>query len=203
MFLGSYKSEFILSSKEYFDELLEDTLKDVNEFEVHPFSKLYLSDLLNSFVHVDSLFEKNEEGKMESKMLSEQFFESQHLENIEKAQKLKKLAETTLYVSGFFASSLNRKIVNQSYYAQIGAMVYANLSTVLAKESKSDLYMHLANHFVNYADVLTEISHKVNIQKSNDVLDLFSRYIDSGSQWAEKQLIQNGVAVAPLKKTSN
>ena len=136
-------------------------------------------------------------------MLSEQFLESQNLETMEKAQKLKKLAETTLYVSGFFASSLNRKIINQSYYTQVGAMVYANLSAVLAKEDKSDLYMHLANHFVNYADVLTEISQKVNIQKSNDVLELFDRYIDSGSQWAEKQLIQNGVALAPLKKTSN
>lgn len=201
--LGTDKPEFILSSKEYFNELLDEVIKDLNQFEVHPFSKLYLSDLLNSFVHVDVLFEKNEEGKIESKMLCEKFFESQQLDSAERIQKLKKLAETTLYVSGFFASSLNKKLVSQSYYVQIGSMVYANLSHFFAKESKSDLYRHLSNHFVNYADLLTEVSHKVNIQKSNDVLEIFGRYIDTGSRWAEKHLVQNGVPLAPLKKTQN
>lgn len=192
-----------MSSKEYFNELLEDVLKDSDSFELHPYSKIYLSELLTSFVHVDSLFQKSDDGKIESKMLSEQFFESQNLDASAKIQKLKKLAETTLYVSGFFASSLNKKIVNQSYYIQIGAMVYANLSSAVEPKPKSTLYMHLANHFLKYADLLTVISHKTNIQKSNDVLEMFGRYMDSGSEWAEKLLIQNGVPIAPLKKTSN
>jgi hypothetical protein len=175
----------------------------VDRFEIHPFSKLYLSDLLNKFLHVDSLFIKDEDGKIESKMLSEQFFELQSLDHLARVQKLRRLAETTLYVSGFFASSLNRKLVNQSYYVQIGAMVYSNLSNTVDKDSNSDLYKHFAEHFINYADVLTEVSHKANIQKSNDVLELFGRYVDTGSKWAEKLLIQNGVEPAPLKKTSN
>lgn len=192
-----------MSSKEYFNELLEDVLKVNDSFELHPFSKLYLSELLTNFVHVDSLFEKTEDGKVVSKMLSEQFFESQNLDTATKIQKLKKLAETTLYVSGFFAASLNKKLINQSYYIQIGAMVYANLSNVVEPKPKSNLYSHVANHFLNYADLLTEVSQKANIQKSNDVLEMFGRYMDSGSAWAEKLLIQNGIAIAPLKKTSN
>jgi hypothetical protein len=192
-----------MSSKEYFNELLEDVLKVNEGFDLHPFSKLYLSELLTNFVHVDSLFEKSEDGKVVSKMLSEQFFESQNLDTATKIQKLKKLAETTLYVSGFFAASLNRKLINQSYYIQVGAMVYANLSNVVEPKPKSNLYSHVANHFLNYADLLTEVSQKANIQKSNDVLEMFDRYMDSGSAWAEKLLIQNGIAITPLKKTSN
>lgn len=175
----------------------------MDKFAVHPFSKLYLSDLLNSFVHVDSLFRKNEDGKIESKMLSEQFFESQAWDAATRIQKLKKLAETTLYISGFFASSFNKKLVNQSYYIQIGTMVYANLSSEVETKSKADLYMHLAKHFLKYADLLTEVSQKANIQKSGDVLEIFSRYLDNGSEWAEKLLIQNGIPLATLKKTSN
>ncbi len=203
MNLSTEGPDLILSSKEYFDGLLEDALKEMNKFDVHPFSKTYLSDLLNNFVHVDSLFQKNENGVVESKMLSEQFLESQVLNTSIRIQKLKKLAETTLYMSGFFASSLNKKLVNQSYYIQIGTMVYANLSSSVQTKPKAELYMHLANHFLNYADLLTEVSQKANIQKSGDVLELASRYLDNGSEWAEKHLILNGIPLAPLKKTSN
>ncbi len=193
-----------MSPRDYFNDLLDDVLKNVDQFEIHPFSKVYLLDLLNNFLHVDSLFTKNVNGKIESKMLSELFFESQALESTIKIQKLKKLAETTLYVSGFFASSLNRKIVNQSYYVQVGAMVYSSLSSAVDSDQKTgDLYKHFAHHFLDYADVLTEVSHKANIQKSNDVLEMFGRYLDTGSQWAEKLLIQNGIPLQPLKKTSN
>jgi hypothetical protein len=154
-------------------------------------------------LHIDSLFEKNEEGKLTSKMLSEQLFETQTFENSKKILRLKRIAETTLYVSGFFASSLNRKLINQSYYTQVGSMVYANLSSISGFDKQSELYLHLSDHFIDYVDVLTEVSHKANIQKNSDILELFGRYVDVGSKWAEKQLIQSGVPLSPLKKTSN
>lgn len=203
-FLNQGQQKFIVSSRDYFNELLEDVLKEVDRFEIHPLSKLYLSELLHKFLHVDYLFEKDEDGKRDSKMLCEQLFEFQNLDPTIRIQKLKKLAETILYVSGFFASSLNKKLVNQSYYIQIGAMVYENLSTIVDREKKSTLYKHLGEHFLNYADVLTEVSQKANIQKSNDVLEIFGRYVDTGSAWAEKLLIRNGIsAVLPVKKITN
>jgi hypothetical protein len=199
----SPKTDFLVSSRDYFNDLLEEVLKEPTSFSAHPFSKIYLTELLHNFLHIDSLFEKNEEGKLTSKMLSEQLFETQTFENSKKILRLKRIAETTLYVSGFFASSLNRKLINQSYYTQVGSMVYANLSSISGFDKQSELYLHLSDHFIDYVDVLTEVSHKANIQKNSDILELFGRYVDVGSKWAEKQLIQSGVPLSPLKKTSN
>lgn len=203
MFLSATKPELLVSSKDYFDDLVGDVLKEGNSLEVHPFAKVYLSELLNSFMHIDALFIRDESGRVESKMLSEQFFESQVLTHTQKINKLKKLAETTLYVSGFFGASLNRKLVNQSYYIQIGAMVYLNLSTIVDKDKNSELYNHLAHNFVNYSDVLAEVSQRTSIQKNDNILELFDRYLDSGSKWAEKGLIQNGIPLDQIKKNQN
>lgn len=155
---------------------------------------------MNGFIHSDSLFEREDE-RTNDKMLCEKFFESLGEKN--NVFKLKKFADSTLYLSGFFASSLNNKLVNQSYYIQVGAVVYSSLSSMVDSEAKAGIYRHISKHFIKYADVLTEVSEKTNIQKSGNVLELFDRYLDTGSKWAERLLIENGIPLSPLKKTSN
>lgn len=159
--------------------------------------------MLKSFLKTDSLYTKNENGKYESKMLAELFLSSQVEDKILKTSKLKQLGETTLYVSGFFASSFKKKLVNQSYYIQVGEMVYSSLSSLTEDNKTQGIYRHFSNRFTDYVDILTEISHRVNIQKSGDILEIFDRYVDTGSKWAEKVLLDQGVYSYPLKKTSN
>lgn len=172
--------------------------------EFHPLSKTYLSDLLVTFLPTENLFFKDENGQPASnKMLAELWLESQKEETNSRIIKLKRLADTSLYVSGFFASSLKRRLVNQSYYIQIGEMAFSSLAKSVNAKEFSDIYRHFSKCFPGYVEVLTEISHKVNIQKSGDLLEAFDRYIDSGSEWAKKQLMEEGVFTYPLKKTSN
>lgn len=202
--MSNEKEQFLVSVREYFTELVEKASSEVRDFELHPFSKMYLSELLEDFLHINSLFEQDENGQTQSKMLLEIYFESQLENSALRKQKLKKLADTTLYVSGFFSSSFKRKLIDQSYYVQIGEMVYSCLSGEIGQDhNKSLLFDHFSKHFIQYSDVLTEVSQMVNIQKKADILELFDRYIDTGSKWAEDQLIENGVFSQNLKKTTN
>ena len=197
------EKQLLVSAQEYFTELIEKVSGEARGFELHPFSKMYLSDLLEKFLHINSLFERDENGQHQTKMLSEMYFESQLGNSALRIQKLKKLADTTLYVSGFFSSSFKRKLIDQSYYIQIGEMVYSCLSGEMDQNHKSVLFDHFSKHFIQYSDLLTEVSQRVNIQKKADILELFDRYIDTGSKWAEGQLIENGVFSQSLKKITN
>lgn len=191
----------LLSPRDFFSELIDEAVQATGRFNAHPLSKSYLSELLVNFLPAENLFLKEESGQ--SKMISEMWFESQNQDPGTRIIKLKRLADVSLYVSGFFASSFKRKIVNQSYYIQFGEMAFSALSKAVNEKEFEEVYEHFSTSFTCYVNVLTEVSHKVNIQKSGDILDLFERYIDSGSEWAEKQLVSEGVYTYPLKKTSN
>lgn len=187
--------------RDFFTELIEDAAKTTQRENFHPLSYTYLSELLVSFLHTDKLF-GIEKGP--SKMLAEQWLESQNYDLNAKIIRLKRLGDTSLYVAGFFASSFKRKLINQSYYIQIGEMSFLSLSKIVGEPEFEDVYGHFSSHFTSYVDILTEVSQKVNIQKTGDLLELFERYIDSGSEWAEKQLIAEGMVPSyPLKKQTN
>lgn len=202
--LGSNNLRQITTPKDFFTEIIEEVEKEVSYVEFHPLSKSYLSEMLVTFLPTDNLFFKDENGNpSQSKMLAELWLETQNEEPNSRIIKLKRLAETSLYVSGFFASSLKRRLVSQSYYIQIGEMAYSALAKSNSTKDFSDIYGHFSKCFSGYVEVLTEVSHKVHIQKSGDLLEAFDRYIDSGSEWAKKQLIEEGVFSYHLKKTSN
>lgn len=190
----------LATPRDFFSELIEDAAKTANHTHFHPLSYSYLSELLVDFLHVEKLFGSEGGG---SKMMAEQWFESQSCDLNTKIVKLKRLGDTSLYVAGFFASSFKRKVISQSYYIQMGEMSFESLAKIVGEPEFENVYNHFSSYFVSYVDILTEVSQRVNIQKSGDILDIFERYLDSGSKWAEKQLIAEGVVTYPLKKTSN
>ncbi|MCO5112745.1 MAG: hypothetical protein M9899_01070 [Bdellovibrionaceae bacterium] len=190
----------LATPRDFFAELIQDAAKAVSRSDFHPLSYSYLSELLVDFLHVEKLYGAEGSG---SKMMAEQWFESQACDLNAKIVRLKRLGDTSLYVAGFFASSFKRKVINQSYYIQMGEMSFQSLSKIVSEPEFENVYSHFSSHFPSYVDILTEVSQKVNIQKSGDILNLFERYIDSGSKWAEKQLLSEGILTYPLKKTSN
>src|SRR5215472_12817362 len=46
----------------------------------------------------------------------------------ERVRQLKDLGDTSLYVSGFFSESLQRKLVDVGYYIQMGGAAYSQLA---------------------------------------------------------------------------
>lgn len=194
--------ELCLSSKDYFSESLEVAFKYF-QFEPHPLSRAYLIDLLERYMHSRNLFDVDEEtGKYKRETLAEMFLRAQNVQsNVLRTDLLKKLGDTSLYISGFFGDSLNRKLVDIDYYAEMGGAAYGSLAKEVPDQSMSEVFNCFSSRFIEFVDVLTYISQKSQIQTDKDLLRLYDRYLATGSKLAEDQLLEKGVLNSELKKT--
>ena len=191
------ESSLVLDVTDYFREKVVHALKECS-VESHPIILNYLVDLLKFYMSADNLYESSDKnGKKAEKMLAQRLLEASSADPLARAELLKQLADSSLYVSGFFGDSLKSKIVDIDYYAEIGGIAYANLAAHSHKKTFIEVYNEFSQHFLKYVDVLTFISQKVFIQSQEDVLRLYDRYIATGSDLAKKQLIEMDVLSLP------
>jgi len=115
-----------------------------------------------------------------------------------KIELLKKLADKSLYMSGFFAESFQRKIIDVDYYAEIGGSAYYQLSSVTKEDTMAKVYSVFSSRFVDFMDVLTLISQNSLVQSNQSVLRLYDQYLRTGSELAREKLIEMGVLTLPL-----
>lgn len=140
-------------------------LDKINKSTICPLPQetiFYSSKVLEKYSLSSEFFEQSDNGKISQKILGKRFLEASHLNSNERSRIYKDIADTALFVCGYFSSSLDNKIVDKSYYSKIGiesysrlhgSQVYKTLATsfdtltallsVLAKLDKSDPHSHL------------------------------------------------------------
>jgi hypothetical protein len=105
---------------------------------------------------------------------------------------LKEVGDTSLYVVGFFAESLDRKLVQGDYYRGLGETAYRELAARLQTCSAAEVYRELADKFPRFVDVLNEVRAQVNLA-SADVVELYRQWLQTRSEWIERRLRALGV----------
>jgi hypothetical protein len=197
---GAKRPELTASPKDYFIEELEHAFQHL-KISASPLSKNYLVDLLQFYMFAKNLFSVDEEtGRYKRETLAELYLRSQNLPATQKMELLKKLGDTSLYISGFFGDSLNRKVVDIDYYAEMGGTAYNSLAKITADESLSVVYLDFSSRFLDFVDALTYVSQKSALQSNGDLLRLYDRYVSTGSRLAEEQLRERGMFNAELGK---
>lgn len=197
----SGKSILLESSREFFADKVEDAFKRL-KFEPLPLSRRYLIDLLNHYMFSNNLFPKDDEtGRAKRQTLAELYLQAQNSPTPVRIDLLKKLGDSSLYISGFFGDSLNRKIVDIDYYVDMGGVAYSALASSSADEQASQVFGEFSVRFPQFVDVLTFISQESMIQTNGDLLKLYDRYMATGSKLAEEQLLEKGLLNADLQKT--
>lgn len=175
------------------------------KLKTSPLVSVYLVDLLDFYLISENLYpNKNESERSET--LAEMYLKAASATQEVKVDLLKKLGDTSLYISGFFGDSLKRKIVDIDYYAEIGGSAYDCLARVAGEKSPQyEVFSEISFGFLKFVDVLTLISQKSLIQKNSDVLRLYDRFVTTGSELAKEQLAEKGLvtAVGTLKKASD
>ncbi|MEO0337098.1 MAG: hypothetical protein AAF202_11930, partial [Pseudomonadota bacterium] len=166
--------------------------------QAKPLTRQYISQLLQFYLFTENLFEEASERTptMAEKLLNA--FNT--AEPRQRAEGLKKVGDTALYVTGFFGDSFKRKIIDIDYYVEIGGSAYASLATADRSNMYTPVFEDLSSRFPEYVDVLTYMSQQSQLQSNNDLLRLYDRYIMTGSKLAEEQLEAEGILNSDLRQ---
>jgi hypothetical protein len=190
------RPDLTASPQDYFLEVLEHAFQHL-KLEASPLSKTYLVGLLQFYMFAKNLFTVDEKtGRYKRETLAELYLKSQNLPPTQKMELLKKLGDTSLYISGFFGDSLNRKVVDIDYYAEMGGTAYDSLARITGEI----VYKDLSQRFLGFVDALTYVSQQASLQSNGDLLRLYDRYVSTGSKLAEEQLREKGMLHSDLNK---
>lgn len=198
---SSSPTQLILESpRDFFVDRVEQALERL-KFQPLPLSRNYLIDLLEHFMFSHNLFPQDDEsGRARRDTLAEMYLRAQNSPAPVRADLLKRLGDSSLYISGFFGDSLSRKIVDIDYYVDMGGVAYGALSSSSADENLQQVYGEFSLRFGAFVDVLTYISQESMIQSNEDLLKLYNRYMNTGSRLAEDQLKEKGLLNPDLQK---
>jgi hypothetical protein len=184
----------IVSSKDFFKENITKGMQR-RKLNLYPQVINYLADLLEYFIATHNLHDddSSEVGPRKSKTLAELLLEAQTAEHQAKFSLLKKLGDRTLYVSGFFADSLNRSLVDLDYYKNMGVTAYFSLADLVNETSTSKVFHEMACKFTELTDLLTIISQESMVRNDQSILRLYESYLKTGSELAKERLTDLGV----------
>ena len=104
-------------------------------------------------------------------------------------------------MSGFFADSFQRKLVDVDYYVSIGGTAYTLLSR-FETDTFSSVFAELGDNFVGFVDVLSEVSERASCSSNADLLRLYERWLITGSPRCGQLLVTRGVMPNASAKTS-
>lgn len=163
-----------------------------------PQVSVYLVHLLEHFLVTDNLYVTDEKGRRGRETLAEMYLRATALlEGQQRIDLLRKTGDISLYISGFFGDSLQRKLVDLDYYAGMGEVAYRTLLGMARDDDPlQEVYGEFAERFTRYVDVLTYLSQRSFIQSNQSLLRIYERYLRTGSDLARDQLIEAGLLAA-------
>lgn len=171
------------SVEAFFQEVLSGAL-DRQGVAVSESTEFYLVGLLGEYAR----------ARLPDHALSLRLVESQ-ADAGERVRALKEVGDTTLYVAGFFADSLQRKLVGVDYYMDLGQAAYHELARRLSTSSVAEVYAELSGKFPRFVEVLMEVRRHVAFA-SQDVMHLYEEWVRTRSAWVESRLRALGVLVS-------
>jgi hypothetical protein len=121
-------------------------------------------------------------------------------ETTQEMQKLlfRKVGDVSLYVSGFFQESIERKLVDVEYYINVGETAYGHVAARADSDQKV-VFEELAHRFAALVDVLSHISDKTTPKTETNLYQIYDRFMKTGSKKAERVLKSEGI-ISPIKK---
>ncbi len=125
--------------------------------------------------------------------LAVDYLQAFHLPASQRYDKLKRVADTALFITGIFVDSLDRRVVGPEYYAAIGRTAYARLSSDALRTGLAALFGELAGRFPDFVRVLTQISDEELFRREQDTLRLYKRWLLTRGRREANLLVRRGI----------
>lgn len=159
----------------------------------------YSSDVLDKFALSQDFFETSD-GKVREKILGMKLLEATQYSRDEQKKIYKEVGDMSLMVCGYFSESVNKKIVDTQYYAQLGKMAYSHLNTVSPTFLDiPSFYGMVATCFESLTTLMTILATKNRTGEENN---LIFRKVLRGEQVSEKELFSGGIFPVQTNKAS-
>lgn len=173
---------------EYFKGLVESALAR-QHLRANDLTSYYLVDLLCRFMRPDRRIPFYDDTSEPLALRLRRALESG---GMEQRARLRNLGDFSLFTSGFFSDSLNRRAVDVDYYVSMGEYAYGSLSR-RDTDALGAVFTELARKFVGYMDVLADVSERTGASGSTDVLRLYERWLRTGSARDGQRLADRGL----------
>ena len=173
---------------EYFKELVESALSR-QQLRANELTSYYLVDLLCRFVRPAQRIPFGDDA---DEPLALRLGRALHSGGLEQRARLRNLGDFSLFTSGFFSDSLNRRSVDVDYYVSMGEYAYGSLSR-REEDALGEVFSELARKFVPFMDILADISEHSCVHRSTDVLRLYEKWLRTGSPRDGQRLADHGI----------
>jgi hypothetical protein len=174
------------SPAEYFKELVETAIEH-QHIAVHNLTSFYLVNLLTGFVQFD-----RSSPTAADEPLGIRLARALQAGGSRQRDGLREVGDLSLFISGFFADSLTRSLVDVDYYIQLGACAYGSLAR-RGDAAFGDVFDELAGKFTACVDVLSEVSERSALTSNADVLRLYEKWIRTRSRRRGDLLVERGI----------
>jgi hypothetical protein len=156
-------------------------------------TEFYLVQLLEGFARPGR-------GDLLDPPLGIDYLQAMQLPTHQRAGKLRRVADTALFVSGVFSDSLERRLVGADYFATLGRAAYAHLSSDAGRHALAEPFEELAGRFPQFVRVLAEISDQELFRRHQDTLRLYKRWLHTRGEREADLLMRRGlIPVAPAQ----
>ncbi len=185
--------------EEHFLNLIQKATVDLKIKTSQPI-KNYLVQILVYYAQTQNLFPGRSEDTQQKPLdtLAELWLTAHQSPDPIRSDLLKKIANQSLYMGGYFSASLEKKLIDIEYYIQMGESAFLSLSSLSKSDTQSRLYTVLGSHFNQWIETLHYVAHQDFAQSDVGLLKLYENYLQTGSGSAYARLIERGVT--PLQQ---
>ena len=180
------------SPTEYFRSLVESALQR-QRVDVQALTSFYVVNLLAGFVRLD-----RRRAGFQDEPLGMRLAQALQLPSSAQREDLRRVGDTSLFISGFFSDSLKAGLVDADYYKQLGERAYGSLAG-RQDDTFSEVFDELAAKFTAVVDVLNEVSERTAMTSNTDVLRLYERWLRTGSRRSGSLLAARGILPHPAQ----